>query len=293
MIWPAYLGNYARFIHPYSIGDPLQKLADFQPYGALRQGHPLFFLGHFWSLCVEEQFYLAWPWIVYWVRDRGRLLVICAATVPLCLIIRISGQLILPSWMLSNDVLNRATPFRIDALLLGGFFALAIRGQLREVLLRFARIAFPICAIVAFFFAIWIPRGHVWENPYPYPEWLFTWGLTGIDILSALMILVALQPQSLVYKVLCVRQLQWIGRISYGAYVLHDIPHMLYLKLASKLLLVIPGVWHNSESMQQQQSVLLGAVVALVSTLVLASLSFRFFESPFLRLKEKWTVRTP
>jgi peptidoglycan/LPS O-acetylase OafA/YrhL len=292
MVWPAYVGNYARFIHPYNPGDPLQRLADFQPSGRFLDGHSLFFLGHFWSLCVEEQFYLAWPWIFFWIRDRRKLLFICAATIPFCLLMRLAGQQVLPNWMLNNGILNRATPFRLDALLFGGFLALAIRGSSREFVLRVARRAFPICAVLTLLLAIWIPKGRIWQIPYPYPEWIFTWGLSGLDILSALIILVALQPDSLVYKALSLRRLRWIGRISYGAYIFHDIPHLLYLKVATKLIQVSQVIWRTGQAVQRYEIAALGAAIALVSTLLVATLSYNLFEKPFLRLKERWTVRT-
>jgi peptidoglycan/LPS O-acetylase OafA/YrhL len=33
-------------------------------------GHPLGWISHFWSLSVEEQFYLAWPWVIAYAPDR-------------------------------------------------------------------------------------------------------------------------------------------------------------------------------------------------------------------------------
>ena len=135
LAWPTYLGNYTRMIGPYTTGSTLQHLADFQPviYTMIRGIHPITLsLGHFWSLCVEEQFYLVWPWMVFWIRNRRRLCWICASSVPLCLAARLSGQHLLPKWMLENEILYRATPFRLDALLLGGCLVLLIRGPLGD-----------------------------------------------------------------------------------------------------------------------------------------------------------------
>jgi peptidoglycan/LPS O-acetylase OafA/YrhL len=276
LVWPAYLGNYARFIHNYLPDTPLQRMADFQPSHGI---HSMLFLGHFWSLCVEEQFYLVWPWLVFWIRDRRKLLWICAVTVPVCLAMRLAGQHYLPTWMLDNEILYRATPFRLDALLLGGLIALVLRGPHAQSLLRTARIALPILLAAVLLWAMLTPAHHILTKPYPYPDYKFTWGLSAFDILAAVLILVALQPGTLVYRIFRLRPLRWMGRISYGAYVLHDIPHFGYYKIARA---VLPS--HPILAMQ---------TIALVSTMLLAWLSFRFFESPFLDLKERWTIRTP
>ncbi len=276
LIWPLYLGNYARFAHPYVLGSPLQRLADFQPTGQFGP-HPItLYLGHFWSLCVEEQFYLIWPWLVFWIRDRRKLLWICALTLPLCLTARLLGQRVLPEWMVSAEILYRATPFRLDALLLGGVLALILRGPHAHLLLRAARIVTPIVLAALVFCALLLPSTRIWSRSYVYPTWIFTSGLTLVDLLAALLILLALQSGSSVYRLFKLRPLRWLGRISYGAYVLHDIPHPEYTRFA---LRHFPA--HPTRA---------AALVALPTTILLAWLSFRFLESPFLNLKERWTI---
>ncbi len=278
LVWVAYVGNFARFVHPYLEQSPLQRLADFQPFGTFGHVRGLLYLGHFWSLCVEEQFYLIWPWVVFSIRDRKKLLFICALLFPICLGLRVAGQQLLPQWMLRGEVLYRATPFRLDALLLGGLIALWLRGPRAEALLRAARIALPIALVIAAAGYLVLSRGRIYPVPYPYPSWKFTWGLSAFDVLSALLILVAIQPSSMLYRFLKLRPLRWLGRVSYGAYVLlHDIPHAAYLAIATRIV-------HTHVAS-------ITAGIALSSTLLLAWLSFRFFESPFLELKEGWTVR--
>ncbi len=275
LVWPLYFGNYARFAHPHALGSSLQRLGDFQPTGHLGTDVVVLYLGHFWSLCVEEQFYLLWPWLVFWIRDRRKLLWICAVALPLCLILRLVGQRVLPEWMLSAEILYRATPFRLDALLCGGLLALALRGPYARLLLRAARIATPIVLAALIFCALLLPSTRILSRTYIYPTWIFTWGLTLVDLLAALLILLALQPGSVVYRVFKLRPLRWLGRISYGTYVLHDIPHLEFTALAYRYFPT-----HPTRA---------ATLMALPTTILLAWLSFRFLESPFLNLKERWT----
>jgi peptidoglycan/LPS O-acetylase OafA/YrhL len=272
LIWPAYLGNFARFLHPYTADSPLQLLADAQPLSRTIHGLRLY-LGHFWSLCVEEQFYLIWPWIVFWIKHRKRLLALCLAVVILTPIARIVASHHLPAFMLDGEILYRATFFRADSLLLGGALALITRGGHAHALYRTARVVFLLCTATL---ALWLAF-----NPYArtlrlniYPDWKFTWGLSFIDLFAAALIVLATQPRSWTSRIFSPAPLRWIGRISYGAYVLHDIPKAFYYKAVKHL----PGSSTTNAS-----------ILGLLCTLLLAWLSFRFFESPFIRLKERWT----
>ncbi len=277
LVWPAYIGNFARFFHPYADHSPFQLLADFQPIGSFHGIHCPLALGHFWSLCLEEQFYLFWPCVVFTVRDRVKLTWICAISFPMCLAMRLAGQQFLPNWMLENGILNRATPFRLDALLIGGMIALLLRGPRSGLLLRAGRIALPIALALALAIALILPAGHFFQTPYPYPAWTFTFGLSGLDLLGALLILAAIQPASVLCRLFSAAPLRWLGRISYGAYVLHEIPHPIFAWMGARI-----SSAHGAQ---------VAAAMALLFTVVGAWLSFRFFESRFLALKDRLTVR--
>ncbi|HEY1810196.1 MAG TPA: acyltransferase [Acidobacteriaceae bacterium] len=291
LVWPAYIGNFARFFHPYADNSAVQKLADFQPTAGAGLHHVKLYLGHFWSLCVEEQFYLFWPWLVFWVRDRRRLAWLCALSVPACLALRLLGQHFLPGWMLQGEILYRLTPLRLDALLLGGLLALLLRGSRREWYLRMGRRLFPLIAMIVLALLLARPGTPPWHRPYTYPDWKFTWGLTAVDLLSGMVILTALQAGTVVCRVFSIRPLRWLGRISYGAYVLHDIPHPIYAMLCTKLVQHLTAGSALSAHTIARASTQLTALIALVGTLVLSWLSYRWLESPFLNLKERWTAR--
>lgn len=280
--WPLYVGNFLRFLSPHAgvAGTPLQLAADAHLYSAGVLGRPLFF-GHFWSLCVEEQFYLFWPAVVFWVARRRTLMWICAAVVVLDPLARVIAASYAPSWMMAGELTYRLTPFQLDSLLLGALLALLWRGGHRAWLIRTARWVAVIGVLLA---AASITHGlsisHGFAN-YPYPAWKQTWGLTYVNVVSGAVLVMALQPRTVVARLLSLPPLRWVGRISYGAYVFHDILHQQYAEIM--LQIRVPFVQHHLG--------LFFAAFAYVCTLVLAWLSFRYFETPFLNLKERWTVR--
>ncbi len=80
------------------------------------------YLDHFWSLAVEEHFYLFWPLIVYFCA-AGRLLATC-----FFLAIASAGSRIIFAYLSDNDAAPHVfTFFRCDGLLLGASIAIILR----------------------------------------------------------------------------------------------------------------------------------------------------------------------
>ena len=279
-LWPLYLENYGRFVwvhdlqtNPYALDHLLSARRHFA-------NPPLvFYLGHFWSLCVEEQFYLAWPLVVFLVKDRVRLRNVCAAALLVGLAARILCVLFVPRELLEAGFLERFTPLRVDTLLLGGFVALCLRGPEAATLARFAKpvmwtVAGAFVAMEAYYVAF---TGSLF-NPGVWVPWLGTIGYSLIDLFAAGLILLAIDPSTQVFRFLEYRWLRRLGQISYGFYVFHDIFHVTFQKLVHQLLGDVP------------YAPLVVVAVALCVTTAIAYTSFRFFEAPFLRLKDRFTA---
>lgn len=81
-------------------------------------------LGHCWSLAVEEQFYLVWPLVVYWLGNR-RLTQLCAVLALVALGLRMT----LIGIGADSGVIYTNTLTRVDALALGALAAIASDGE--------------------------------------------------------------------------------------------------------------------------------------------------------------------
>ena len=271
--WPLYLGNWVQLLYHFA---PVSELvsASRAHLASARFPRVALFLGHFWTLCIEEQFYLIWPCIVFQVRSHKKLIWICCVGAVLCPLLRMAQPYMLPAALTSEGTTAWITPYRLDGLLIGGLLALLRRGAHAQTLSIVARRALVILAIVA---ALWLVatawRFEPWD--YNYPSWSGTWGITYVNVLGATLLIAALDAQSVVYRFLNHGTLRWLGRISYGAYVFHDIPHPMFRRAA---LHFFPENWQ-----------IVTAAIGLAYTLVLAWASFRFYESRFIALKARFT----
>jgi peptidoglycan/LPS O-acetylase OafA/YrhL len=270
--WPLYLGNFLRFFYPHLNNEFVAAFADAH---LVSRTYPTLDLrlGHFWTLCVEEQFYLLWPWIVFAVRDRRKLIAICAACIVLVPVARTVATAHLPEALVSGGVVLHSTPFRFDTLLVGALIALLFRGSHRKQMQQAAQAILAVallCALSLGVYRFGFRPFNIGNLVLNHP-WLFT----PIALVSGALMLRTLVPGTIAYRIFNPRWLRLIGTVSYGAYVFHDIPHGEYDR-------VVGHYFHHGAHVMT-------AVFALVMTLVLAFLSYHFFESPILRLKDRFT----
>jgi peptidoglycan/LPS O-acetylase OafA/YrhL len=274
-LWPAYLGNYLMYLPEWLPRAEWMHVSNGQLFGA---GGVVLQLGHFWTLCFEEQFYLIWPWFVF-TRSRKFLFWFVGAVLVFEPIARYIAELTFPPAAIRAGVLYRTMPFASDALLWGALLALLLRSQYRRQMIAAGRtlayVLVPLAlAYLLFFIDLHLPG---WQPPLA----RFAYGgqgiFTAVDLLSAALLLAALEPGGPLYAMLNLKPLRWLGRISYGLYVFHNIPHGIY------------GEWARRIAPNHFFAALYAIAAAM--TLLLATVSYYCFERPILKLKDRWTVR--
>ncbi len=233
---------------------------------------------HFWSLALEEQFYLFWPLIVFLFRSRRALATAIVSLMVFSFFARLATLM-----LRGRDTdLSAQLQYRLDALLIGALLALVIRNQ--AALRRTLRIA-PWAGAVGLLSFLWISFG----TPY---EW-FTrstytrlFGFPSLAVFFGACVLLAWNAEStgtVADRVLCTPFLQFTGKYSYGLYVFH----------APILLIAIytePAFTHPTRFLALER--LLIGLAAIAFSYLVAFLSFNYYEKPFLTFKDRFTART-
>ena len=236
----------------------------------------LSYVSHFWSLAIEEHFYLLWPFVVLAVR-RDTLERICLVVIGAALALRIGLSLA----GVSDLSISVLTPCRVDALCLGGLLAAVGRrdvGAARLVrqsgraVLAVGAITLAVsawCALTKSGLALLHPiRGTLLA--------LFFGALTLTSVQDP--------GASFVARVFHARWLRTFGKYSYGLYVYHGVlsQHMLTLRTQDRLEALLGG---HSIAIAAQAG--LGVAISFV----VAALSYELFEKKFLGLKKYFEPR--
>lgn len=242
--------------------------------------HPLLSinLGHFWSLFVEEQFYLLWPVVIFLVGNRKKLIVLSFVTILAVLFARIGMVLFLP-FQVAEQFAFRMLPTRADDLLMGGALALLIRGPKCHSWLRRSSFLFSFGLVT--FFTIAFCRGNFsFRDPCN-----LTVGLSLVGVASAGLIGLAIQKETIAFRVLSTSLLRRIGKYSYGFYVYH----VLFNKAQNAFL-----VWCMTFFHSMTIGGLIYSTAYYIAILAVSAISYHLYEKRFLAIKSyfQYTSRT-
>jgi peptidoglycan/LPS O-acetylase OafA/YrhL len=235
-------------------------------------------LAHFWSLAVEEQFYLVWPFAVF-ALERRKLISLTVA----CFIAALALRFVLPNWLHHLSVYT-LMPARMDALAAGAFLALVARGERRSgERWRWIRGFVFVGAAVVVGSMVYLRGLH------PEAGLVRTLGYSFLALLFASFIAIAraADDDSILAGALSSRALTTLGKYSYALYVFHH-PVMVYMRDREFDTSVLPEVMGS-----QILGFLAFSAVAMTASSILALLSWRFLETPFLKLKSRLPYSTP
>jgi peptidoglycan/LPS O-acetylase OafA/YrhL len=268
-IFPLYYGTLLLFFLPFLINHSGTIINKALPYFGYVQNisftltgawpvDSLSPLNHFWSLAIEEQFYIFFPLLIYFIKDK-MLPVICGALVILAIALR--------CWFYfttKNDVACYTFTFcRMDGLLIGALANMFAR-KYKSVRLEYFMLVMLAVIVISWF-------NMDFTNPIH-----LTVGFTINALFFAFILLLSLSPNTYVAKVLFNPVLRHLGKYSYGLYVFHHIYFIL-------INYAVATRFKDSATMQN-----LVPVITLTVTYITALLSFHFFEAPILKLKKKF-----
>ena len=221
-------------------------------------------LTHFWSLAIEEQFYLFWPLILFVAHKLGaKRKVMANATLAVALLSALEMALLYDP-LADPSRVYYGTDTRAFSLLIGAWLAYVwpshLLGAKRSVQLappvKRALDGVGLVALAALLVMIVLADG--------FSPFLYRGGLLLASALTAVVIAVMVHPASLLGRIAGTAPLVWIGKRSYGIYLWHY----------PLLLLMNPG---NSMAQAPWWALLLQMLVIFA----VAAFSYRFIEEPF------------
>lgn len=225
-----------------------------------------------WSLSVEEQFYIAIPFIAMLGRRALIAFNLVVIAISYCAIIYYA-QHVTPGF--SGQWTNSFVQFQFFA---GGMLtALFLRGRVPQLHMS-VRIAGVALAI-----ACWLIAFTVFEIKADDPrstvlQCLAGWPLVLVGTILFLLSLLGMPARFLP------RPLVYLGRISYGLYLIHIFFFYMVFVIWRPWLTRLTesaglGAWQD----------VIAPVIAFACTVSLASISYHWFERPFLHLKRRFS----
>ncbi len=227
----------------------------------------------FWSLAIEEQFYLVWPLVVL-VCSRRALLATCTVLFGVALSLRLVLALDPHVSWVSSFVL---TPARMDGLVLGAFLAILARDP--GGLARWRRVALVVGVVACIPIALLeLHRPAGWRE-LPLQSLRFS----GIALVfgALLVITVTAKPRTLLARAFGSRPMLFLGKYSYALYMWHG-PVSTWMR----------AIYNPNDAAlvggSRLPAQLLYVALTTTASIAAALLSWNLLERHFLKLKERF-----
>jgi peptidoglycan/LPS O-acetylase OafA/YrhL len=224
--------------------------------------------GPFWTLAIEEQFYLVWPVLVL-LLSRTHLLRLCFAVIVGALLYRAARVY----WQIDIGGIHHSTPCRIDTLAMGSAIALLARESGGLAILRRAA-PYLLAGGAIGLAAVLLQTGRAYVG-HPAMQ---TVGYSAFPLAYAGLLIFSITTDGRFANALRSPVLRAFGRYSYSLYVI-NVPLMIFFLHFGISATSFAGI----------QPPVVGAVIyamfMLLACFVAGWLSWQLYETPFLRLK--------
>ena len=254
--------------------------------------HHSVFYSHFWTLAVEIQFYLIWPFVVYFCSESGLRRILCGMflAAPLVRWILSEGLARLGYGPLAvGDASYWFTLCQMDALAGGAAAALLCRNQQKRNLgwiLTGAAVLTIIAGMIndrhsissGFHVPYWMTLGYPFSGTQNYQQ---VWSYSFAAMMLTLLVMWLVFNDGLKKKVAVFFShpvLVWLGKRAYGIYVYHS-PWLFLFGVRIGNTQPLPGVYF------------FWFVLYFLCVVATAQLSYRFWEEPFLNWKNKLSAQ--
>lgn len=224
------------------------------------------FFGHMWTICLEEQFYLVVPFVICFLTLRpGRKFWLSVITL-------LGFTAAVKAYFILNAVpypMIWVNPFsRFDPFIVGAVCAVLFKHKPDWFRVRYGLglglLAVLLIGLAGGFGILGRDLHTVWQLP--------------IAALGGGVLIAAVLSSKILGAVFSFPIVRYLGKISYGLYVFH----MIGIKLVFEFLTLVPVLGNGLHTW------LLDFALALAITIFISVISYQFYESRFLKLKDKY-----